>query len=78
MNQPTPAIVTRGAARRLPRWALFLFCAAYVNPGFVGREPWKNADITALGYMFDLAQGRSAWLQPTLAGIPPEFDALLP
>jgi 4-amino-4-deoxy-L-arabinose transferase-like glycosyltransferase len=78
VNQPTPAIVTRGAARRLPRWALFLFCAAYVIPGFVGREPWKNADMTALGYMFDLAQGRSAWLQPTLAGIPPEFDALLP
>lgn len=78
MNQPSPAIVTRGAARRLPRWALFAFCAAYVIPGFVGREPWKNADMTALGYMFELAQGQASWLQPTLAGIPPEFDALLP
>jgi 4-amino-4-deoxy-L-arabinose transferase-like glycosyltransferase len=78
MNQPTPAIVTQDAARRLPRWALLLFCAAYVIPGFVGREPWKSADMTALGYIFELAQGRSDWLSPTLVGVPPEFDALLP
>lgn len=78
MNQPTPAIVTKGAARRLPRWALLLFCAAYVAPGFLGREPWKNADVTALGYMFELARGTASWLNPTLLGQPPEFDALLP
>ena len=47
-------------------------------PGFVGREPWKNADITAFGYMFELARGASSWLAPTLVGQPPEFDALLP
>lgn len=78
MNQPTPAIVPQGAVRRLPRLALLLFCAAYVVPGFVGREPWKNADIMALGYMHELAEGRAAWLNPTLLGQPPEFDALLP
>lgn len=78
MNQPTPAIVTQAAVRRLPRLALLLFCAAYVIPGFVGREPWKNADIMALGYMFELAQGNARWLDPTLLGQPPEFDALLP
>lgn len=78
MNQPTPAIVTRGGARRLPRVALLLVCAAYVIAGFVGREPWKNADMTALGYMFELADGASSWLHPTLMGQPPEFDALLP
>ena len=77
-QQPTPAIVSQGAVRRLPRWALLLFCVAYVVPGFVGREPWKNADMTALGYMFEMAQGTSSWLTPSLVGQPPEFDALLP
>ncbi|MEJ5989199.1 hypothetical protein WG902_04315 [Ramlibacter sp. PS3R-8] len=78
MNQPTPAIVAQSAVRRLPRLALLLFCAAYVLPGFVGREPWKNADIMALGYMLELAHGRAEWLAPELLGQPPEFDALLP
>lgn len=78
MNQPTPAIVAQAAVRRLPRWALVLLCVAYVVPGFVGREPWKNADIMALGYMLELAHGRTGWLDPTLLGQPPEFDALLP
>nr|WP_222622944.1 hypothetical protein [Ramlibacter cellulosilyticus] len=62
----------------MPRVALLLFCAAYVLSGFVGREPWKNADIMAFGYMFELARGHAAWLQPTLLGQPPEFTALLP
>lgn len=78
MNQPTPAIVAQGAVRRLPRIALLLFCAAYVLPGFIGREPWKNADMTAFGYMYELATGRAEWLRPTLLGQPAEFDALLP
>jgi 4-amino-4-deoxy-L-arabinose transferase-like glycosyltransferase len=78
LNQPTPAIVAQDAVRRLPRLALLLLCLAYVVPGFVGREPWKNADITAFGYMFELARSAADWLAPTLAGQPPEFDALLP
>lgn len=78
MNQPTPAIVAQGAVRRLPRLALLLFCAAYVLPGFLGRAPWKNQDIMALGYMLELAQGATDWLGPELLGQPPEFDALLP
>ena len=78
MNRPTPAIVTQSAVRRLPRLALLLLCAAYVLPGFLGREPWKNADIIAFGYMFELAAGRASWLDPTLLGQPPDFDALLP
>jgi hypothetical protein len=77
-NQPTPAIVTQDAVRRLPRIALILFCLAYVLPGFLGREPWKNADITAFGYMLELARGAASWLAPLLVGQPPEFDALLP
>lgn len=78
MNRPTPAIVTQSAVRRLPRLALLALCGAYVLAGFLGREPWKNADIMAFGYMHEMAQGRSGWLQPLLLGQPPEFDALLP
>jgi 4-amino-4-deoxy-L-arabinose transferase-like glycosyltransferase len=78
VNQPTPAIVAQDAVRRLPRVALLLFCLAYVVPGFVGREPWKSADITGFGHMFELAHGHTSWFAPTLLGRPPEFDALLP
>lgn len=78
MNQTTPAIVAQGAVRRLPRVALLLLCVAYVLPGFFGREPWKGADITAFGYMAELAHGGSAWLAPQLLGRAPDVDALLP
>jgi hypothetical protein len=74
---PTPALVTQRAAQRLPRLALLLFCAAYMLPGVFGRDPWRVADITAFGYMAALAEGRTAWLAPTLGGLPLE-GALLP
>ncbi len=78
MTQPTPAIVAQGAVQRLPRVALLLFCIAYVLPGFIGRVPWKTADITAFGYMAELARGATDWLAPQLMGLPPAVDALLP
>jgi hypothetical protein len=78
VNQPTPAIVAQSAVRRLPRLALWLFCLAYVLPGFIGREPWKNADIAAFGSMAQIASGATPWLAPRLLGQPPEFDGLLP
>ena len=78
MNQPTPAIVAQGAVRRLPRVALWLFCLAYVLPGFIGREPWKSADMTAFGYMFELARAGTRWFAPQMMGLAPHVDALLP
>jgi 4-amino-4-deoxy-L-arabinose transferase-like glycosyltransferase len=77
VNLPTPALVTQRGAQRLPRWALILLCAAYLLPGQFGREPWKNADITAFGYMASIAEGRSPWTAPALAGQPAD-GALLP
>ena len=77
MNQPTPAIVAQDAVRRLPRLALWLFCLAYVLPGFLGRGPWKRADLTTFGYMAELARGSSDWWHPTLGGLPPEVDGLM-
>jgi len=62
----------------LPRVALLLFCIAYVLPGFIGREPWKGADMEAFGYMAELLRGGSDWFAPQLMGIQPEVDALLP
>jgi hypothetical protein len=82
VNQPTPAIVAQSAVRRLPRIALLLLCAAYVLPGFVGRGPWKNADITAFGYMPNWPTPKASrdWFDPTLLGQRPETtraDSLL-
>jgi hypothetical protein len=78
VNLPTPAIVTQNAVAALPRWALILLCIAYVVPGFVGRDPWKSADVTAFGYMLELANGHTSWLAPQLGGMLPETEGLLP
>lgn len=75
---PTPAVVAQAAVRRLPRYALLLFCLAYILPGLIGREPWKNQDMSAFGVMRELAYGESNWLAPTLIGQALEFPALLP
>jgi 4-amino-4-deoxy-L-arabinose transferase-like glycosyltransferase len=77
VNLPTPALVTQRAAQPLPRWALLLLCAAYLLPGLFGRAPWRSADITAYGYMASIAQGRSGWWHPAIAGLPADA-ALLP
>ncbi len=78
MNQPTPAIVSQDAVRRLPRPALLLLCLAYVLPGFLGREPWKNADLSGFGYMATLARGATSWLHPQLLGQDSPSLSLLP
>jgi 4-amino-4-deoxy-L-arabinose transferase-like glycosyltransferase len=77
LNSPNPALVTHRAAQPLPRLALLLFCAAYVIPGVFGRDPWKNADITAFGYMVNMAEGRASWWNPTVGGLVSDA-ALLP
>jgi hypothetical protein len=70
VSNPKPALVTQRGARRLPRLPLLLLCAAYLLPGLVGRDPWRNADITAFGQMVAMAEGRTSWLAPTLGGVP--------
>lgn len=75
---PNPAIVAQSVTRRLPRRVLLIFCLAYILPGFIGREPWKNADITAFGYMLELVGGSTSWLAPQLLGQAPEISGLLP
>jgi hypothetical protein len=77
VNQPTPALVTQRAAERLPRLALVMFCAAYLLPGLFGRDPWRNADLTAFATMQGMAAGRTPWWAPTLGDLPAE-TALLP
>lgn len=69
LNHPSPAIVAERGAKRLPRLALLLLCAAYVLPGLVGRDPWRNADLTAYGFMASIAEGHAPWWRPAIAGI---------
>jgi 4-amino-4-deoxy-L-arabinose transferase-like glycosyltransferase len=78
LNHPSPAIIAQSAVRRLPRFALLLFCVAYVLPGFFGRAPWKNEDIAGFGVMRELASSTAHWLKPQLLGQASGFDALLP
>lgn len=82
MNTPTPAIVAQQSVRRFPRWALLAIGFIYVVAGFVGRAPWKAADITSYGYMMELTQsGHPWWYWPftpsSLGGLPPEIDSPL-
>jgi 4-amino-4-deoxy-L-arabinose transferase-like glycosyltransferase len=70
VSAPIPALVTSDAARPLPRLALLLLCAAYVLPGVFGRDPWKNADLTAFGQMLAMAEDRTSWVTPALGGVP--------
>ena len=74
----TPAIVTQDAVRRLPRLALFVLSVAYVLAGFIGREPWRSADIAAFGQMRALVSGASSWLLPSFMDQSPDIAALLP
>jgi 4-amino-4-deoxy-L-arabinose transferase-like glycosyltransferase len=77
LNSPKPALVTQRAARRLPRLALLLLCAAYLLPGLVGRDPWRGAEFAAFGQMAAIAEGRTSWWAPLLGGVPGD-TALLP
>lgn len=74
----TPALVTEKAVRRLPRWALWAFCLAYVLPGVFGRDPWRNADIGSFGQMWSLALGQASWWAPHVGGVPPSGGGVLP
>jgi hypothetical protein len=74
----SPALVTQKAVQRVPRWALLLFCAAYVIPGLLGRDPWKNEDIASFGHMWSLALGQAPWLHPNVGGVLPASGGILP
>ncbi|MFG6449587.1 hypothetical protein ACG0Z6_15275 [Roseateles sp. BYS180W] len=77
MTLPSPALVAERDARAIPRWALLLLCAAYVLPGLFGRDPWRNADLVAYGFMASIAQGLAPWHAPAIGGIVAE-GGLLP
>src|SRR3989344_2171558 len=74
----SPALVTQKAAQRLPRLALLLFCAAYLLPGLLGRDPWKNEDIAAFGQMWSLALGQASWFDPHVGGVHTTQGGILP
>jgi hypothetical protein len=75
----TPALVTQKAVKRLPRWALLLFCVSYVLPGLFGRDPWRSIDIASFGHMWSLAHGHDAsWLHPNVGGVLPTAGGILP
>ena len=77
MLHPNPALVTASAARRLPRWVPWLLIAAYVLPGFLGRDPWRTEDLAAFAVMLDMHYG-GPWWTPQVLGEPADTLAWLP
>jgi len=57
---------------------LLLICLAYLLPGQLSREPWRQGDLASFGFMAALARGESTWWAPALAGLPAPDGALLP
>lgn len=78
MQSTSPAVVAQAAVKRLPRAALLGICVVYVFAGLFGRGGWKSADMASLGFMLELAAGRTDWWHPTLLGMASEHKALLP
>ncbi|MBP6089345.1 MAG: hypothetical protein KBA62_02580 [Polaromonas sp.] len=76
-NLPNPAIVSQSVTRRLPRRYLLVLCLAYILPGYIGRDPWKNADISAYGFMLEIARGQTSWLSPAIFDQLPDVSGLL-
>jgi hypothetical protein len=77
-QRPTPSIVSQEAAAKMPRLALFLCCFIYLIPGFIGRSPWRGADLISLATMNAMANGHSPWLSPGVLGRHVSDLALLP
>ncbi len=78
LKPPTPALVSKEGAKRLSRWALLLIAGAYVLAGYVGRAPWKSADIISTALMQGMARGELAWWHPALFDHSEALGALLP
>ena len=77
MNVTTAPWVTRREVAPLPRLALLAFCALWLLPGMVGRDPWRQMDVSSFGVMLAMSEGRIAWWAPALGGVPVDA-ALLP
>lgn len=56
---------------------MWAFVLAYVLPGFLGREAWKDHDAVAFGVMHDIAMGLTGWWEPMLLGLPVEHTGWL-
>ncbi|MDM7456032.1 MAG: hypothetical protein P3W97_001885 [Tepidimonas sp.] len=72
-----PALVTADTARRLPRWVPWVLMAAYILPGFLGRDPWRTQDLSAFAVMLDMHRG-GPWWTPEVLGAPADALAWLP
>lgn len=76
--RPTPAIVSKVGARRLPPYTLLVLTMIYVLAGFLGRSPWKSYDVSNFGLMQELASEASSWWRPNVLENFADSSALLP
>ncbi|MEI3011005.1 MAG: hypothetical protein V8T46_01935 [Sutterella seckii] len=70
-QRPTPAFLSQEAARRLPRFALFLLLGAFILSGLWSQDLWTLRDAETFGISRSmLSGGLSAWLLPEVSGMP--------
>lgn len=76
-QRPTPAFLSQEAARRLPRFALFLLLGAFILSGLWSQDLWTLRDAEGFGVAQSMrSEGFSAWLLPQACGVPvPEGPA---
>jgi 4-amino-4-deoxy-L-arabinose transferase-like glycosyltransferase len=71
ISQP---IIFDGTATPVKTALFIIICAAWILPGLIGHDPWKE-DAGAFGAVYSMlthSQGHP-WLMPTIAGVP-SFD----
>ena len=69
-SRSSPALVSAAAAKKLPRYCLFLVLFAFIAPRLFAPELWAGRDLNSFGVSWSMLQGGlSDWLFPNIDGL---------
>ncbi len=69
-SRSSPALVSAAAAKKLPRYCLFLVLFAFIAPRLFAPELWAGRDMSSFGISWSMLQGSfSDWLFPNIDGL---------
>lgn len=69
-SRSSPALVSAAAAKKLPRYCLFLVLFAFIAPRLFAPELWAGRDLNSFGVSWSMLQGDfSDWLFPNIDGL---------
>src|SRR5258706_470553 len=66
---PLRAVERAPITRFLPAWMVALIALAYAMPGWIGHDPWKQAEAYVFGAVYEMLQ-TGDWIIPRVAGVP--------